>query len=133
MFSTWTVYQPVYPLGAMKEYLGLPLSPLSDFSESVRPDGALKQLLLLLAVRWQLAQDVALKLLTLLPLSLLPVWGRLRRLVTDITCVLASQHDAAAQPEACLAAASCKPAYWFCAAYMDAPTASMRITSMAKC
>ena len=78
----------MYPLGAMKEYLGLPLSPLSDFSESVRPDGALKQLLLLLAVRWELAQDVALKPLTLLALSLLPVWGRLRRLVTDITCLL---------------------------------------------
>ena len=123
----------MYPLGAMKEYLGLPLSPLSDFSESVRPDGALKQPLLLLAVRRELAQDVALKPLTLLPLSLLPVWGHLRRLVTDITCVLASQYDAVAQPEACLAAASYKLAYYLCAADMDAPIASMQNISMANC
>ena len=74
----------------MNEYLGLPLPPLAESSESDRPDGALKQPLLSLAVRRELAQDVALKPLTLLPLSLLPVWGRLRRLVTDITCLLAS-------------------------------------------
>ena len=126
MQSTWTVYEPVYPLGAMKEYLGLPLSPLSDLSESVRPDGALKQLLLLLAVRWELAQDVALKPVTLLPLSLLPVWGRLRRLVTDITCLLANLYDAGGPPAACLAAASCKPARRSSAAEIDAPILSMR-------
>lgn len=51
----------------MKEYLGLSWPPLSESSESVRPEGALKQPLLLLAVRRELAQDAVLKPLMLLP------------------------------------------------------------------
>ena len=68
----------------MKEYLGPSLPPLSESSESVRPDGALKQPLLLLAVRRELAQDAVLKPLMLLPWTPGPVCGCLSRLVTDI-------------------------------------------------
>ena len=125
----------MYPLGAMNEYLGLPLPPLSEFSESVRPDGALKQPLLVLTVRRELAQDVALKPLMLLPLSLLPVLGRLTRLVTDITCLVADYHDAIGPPAACLAAASGKPAQRSSATVTDTPMAAMRDIKLpnAKC
>ena len=50
----------------MKEYLGLSLPPLSESSESVRPEGALKQPLLLLAVWRELVQDNAFRPLALL-------------------------------------------------------------------